>query len=187
MSGVLLYNIRFWCPGSPFGSLFIWGSVQIVPFFFFFHQASVIPPLLSLGDLFIFVCSFLIIWNFQRWRNWISRGNNQWVICKQEFVTWQEPHLSDKAIFEIFHVGNIHYFNFLQNAPHKHETSAETYLQQKRQILIARLSDIRGFCQWSYILGVVSICFGIHPCLVTFITHCRTSPGYSNMRCISSL
>ena len=120
MSSVLLYNIRFWCPDGLFGSLFIWGSVQKVPFFFSFYQASVIPPL-SLGDLFIFVCSFLIFWNFQRWRNWISRGNNQRVICKQEFVTRYDRgliHISDKAIFEIFHVDNIHHFNLLQNAPH---------------------------------------------------------------------
>ena len=158
-------------------------------FSFLFYQASVIPPL-SLGDLFIFVCSFLIIWNFQRWRNWISRGNNQRVIWKQEFVTRYDRgliHISDKAIFEIFHVDNIHHFNLLQNAPHEHETSAETYLQQKRQVLIARLSDIRGLCQWGYILGVVSICFSIRRCLVTFITHCRTNPEYSNMRCILSL
>ena len=36
--------IRFWCPGSPFGSLFIWGSVQIVPFFFFFSSSFCYSP-----------------------------------------------------------------------------------------------------------------------------------------------
>ena len=130
ISMLMCFNSDVKCSSVLYTILVSWWSVWVsfhlrfgpksAIFLLFFYQASVISPL-SLGDLFIFVCSFLIIWNFQRWRNWISRGNNQRVICKQEFVTRYDRgliHISDKAIFEIFHVDNIHHFNLLQNAPH---------------------------------------------------------------------